>query len=101
MAECEAKLFQVTSPNKIGLLPRPNVTADVSAYLPSRSFFVVVCEWQDPANQRQYLQLPSRRGWVAACSRKDSYRSVVSEVASAVGVTSAAHARLFTVTSHK
>lgn len=99
MAAAVARLFKVSSANKIGVLPRPDVEADVSAYLAAGAVFVAVGEWEDPASGRSYLQLARGRGWIAMCSRKDFTRSVVAEVEGAAEATGDAASRLFTVIS--
>jgi len=99
VGDSASRLFVVTSSNKVGVLSRPDVSADVAGYLAASSMFVSVSVWCDDAGGRRYLQLAHDRGWVAECSRKDPTRTVVAEVEDVAAAVGDPAARLFIVTS--
>lgn len=95
------RLFKVTSPNKVGLLPEPHISGEVSAHIPAGSCFVVTGELENDTDQRGYVKVGDSQGWVAKCSRKDATRAVVAEVDNVAYICTDPSSRLFLVTSDK
>jgi len=78
-AEEKAKKFKVTSKNKVGILSKPEIEAEVKTYLMPGAVFMAEEEWVDPRDERKYFFITAEHGWVPQCSRKDPSKVVVEE----------------------
>lgn len=95
------RLLRIISEKKVGLLPVPSISAEVSAYMNPGSIFEAVEEWDDIADGRRYLRLAHGRGWIPMCSRKDERRPVVAQAEDPAVATGNPDAKLFSVISDK
>ncbi|CAE8597216.1 unnamed protein product, partial [Polarella glacialis] len=73
----QVRRFTVVSSNKVGLLGKPDISAEVNGYIQTGVTFEVSDEWEDPRDQRRFFYLSDGRGWVPECSRKDPSKTVI------------------------
>jgi hypothetical protein len=76
--------FQVVTPNKLGVLSKPDDGAEVLCHLRPAEDFVASHTQVLNSTGRIYYQLSDGRGWVPRCSRKDPGRVVVVQIANAL-----------------
>ncbi|CAE7350228.1 unnamed protein product, partial [Symbiodinium sp. KB8] len=62
-AEEKAKKFKVTSKNKVGILSKPEIEAEVKTYLMPGAVFLAEEEWVDPRDERKYFFITAEHGW--------------------------------------